>query len=442
MTNDGRVASQSGKAASFVKGQPARPLKGDERSRRPPRRPVRAEPPPPSLIDFVCDNRARATYNTAMSSLPDATESTPAPTRPRRRRWFLYVVVLLLAGVYLYASRSKPSAVAWMDDLQAAQAKAAEKNQLTLLAFDGAWCGYCKAMDREVFSREDVADALADWVPVKIDIDKHAAIAMRYNVQGTPAFIALSPAGRAVSTLPGAVPAETFIQWILSVESRWSGLGAGRAREAEKNQLVLMAFYDRGHEPCEKMDREVLPRQDVANALANWELVKIDGKENRALAVQYGAHRYPTFIALSPAGEVVGRLVGARPAEAFVQWIQSVEFWLYDLDAGLARAVERNQLVLIDFHARWCSPCYVMDKEVFARKEVAQAMANWVPVKIDGDTHRAIVARYGVDSYPTFIAVSPKGEVVRRLAGFIPAETFIEWIQLAEKHWTEVNKPS
>ena len=185
---------------------------------------ARVRPPAPACLNSLSRDARRGpghapgrVYNVAMSDQPDTARTGSRGTG--NNRWLFWTIGLLaLAGGYLYVSRSPPSAIAWMDDLEAGLARAARDNQLVLVDFDATWCGYCRQMDRDVFSRQDVADALADWVPVKIDVDKHGATAARYAVQGPPTFIVLSPEGEVVGRLPGAVEPEVFLQWIKSVE--------------------------------------------------------------------------------------------------------------------------------------------------------------------------------------------------------------------------------
>jgi thioredoxin-related protein len=86
------------------------------------------------------------------------------------------------------------------------------------------WCRYCKIMDREVFSRDDVQRYLARrFVPVRLDGEgaqpatyegrtyTGATLAQRFRVNGFPTFIFLRPDGAHLINVPGYVPAERFL---------------------------------------------------------------------------------------------------------------------------------------------------------------------------------------------------------------------------------------
>ena len=59
---------------------------------------------------------------------------------------------------------------------------------------------------------EAVADALGDWIMVKIDVDKNDDLVERFGVNGYPTFFVLDPKGEVIAALPGALPAESFIR--------------------------------------------------------------------------------------------------------------------------------------------------------------------------------------------------------------------------------------
>lgn len=78
-----------------------------------------------------------------------------------------------------------------------------------------------------------------------------------------------------------------------------------------------------------------------------------------------------------------------------------------------------NKLVLIDFFATWCGPCYTIapDLEAFAKKYESQV----VVLKIDVDQESDLaMGRYRVSTLPTFVYLK-NGEEVERSTGAQPA---------------------
>ena len=131
----------------------------------------------------------------------------------------LWALLIALALVYFNSNRasSVPSAVPWGEDLQAALEKAKDTHQPVLLKFHAVWCGPCQMMEREVFSRKDVAGALARWITVSIDGDKQPAAVSNYRIEAYPTFIALDGDGKEVFRHEGTMSADEFIRRIEAI---------------------------------------------------------------------------------------------------------------------------------------------------------------------------------------------------------------------------------
>jgi thiol:disulfide interchange protein len=150
--------------------------------------------------------------------------------RPCGSGKFLLVLLVGLAVVYILANRpagpSAPSAVAWVTDHDQGLALASEQNQPVLLAFKASWCGPCRTMDNQVFSKQAAADALSGWVPVSVDVDTQQRVAARYDVSGIPAFVALSPTGQEIGRAAGGMSLAEFAQFLASAEARTAAMTA------------------------------------------------------------------------------------------------------------------------------------------------------------------------------------------------------------------------
>ena len=133
------------------------------------------------------------------------------------RQGLVLVGVIVVAAVVYMVARPGPPAkpdpeqkvtLTWTEDLDAAKALAAETGRSLLLNFSGSdWCGYCWALDEEIFSTPQFK-AVADekLVLVLIDFPKYKPqpdelkyrneqLEMRYRVEGYPALIFLSSEG-------------------------------------------------------------------------------------------------------------------------------------------------------------------------------------------------------------------------------------------------------
>ena len=100
--------------------------------------------------------------------------------------------------------------------------------------------------------------------------------------------------------------------------------------------------------------------------------------------------------------------------------------WQVDLETAQRVAGQTNRLVLIHFWGEGCPPCMKMDREVYARADVATAIErNIVPVKINRDHRPHTTQRYGVSGVPTDVVITPNGQPLEKHVGAVPAETYI-----------------
>ena len=87
-----------------------------------------------------------------------------------------------------------------------------------------------------------------------------------------------------------------------------------------------------------------------------------------------------------------------------------------ELSGGTSQPADARPM-LIDFTASWCPPCQAMKQTVWPADDVVEAAKAYRPVVIDIDRHPELAARFGVDSIPNVMVLSPDGAKV--LAGFV-----------------------
>jgi thiol:disulfide interchange protein len=86
------------------------------------------------------------------------------------------------------------SKIAWLRDLDEAQALASEQERDLLIDFSAVWCAPCEEMDKTTFADADTARFLSErFVPLKLDVseqtDADKALMDRFFVKVLPALL-------------------------------------------------------------------------------------------------------------------------------------------------------------------------------------------------------------------------------------------------------------
>lgn len=148
-------------------------------------------------------------------SVTDFLQSQPSPTRRRggRRRWLPAAAIIAVIAVYLFATRSV-SNPGWTTNYQTAVAESEATGRPLLVAFHARGCPPCAMMDRLVFSEPIVRSALKNYVPVRIDIDKHPDIAAKFRVDATPTYAMVDVKGNDVAQTTGYTDVDGFLRFL------------------------------------------------------------------------------------------------------------------------------------------------------------------------------------------------------------------------------------
>ncbi|MFJ7885055.1 protein-disulfide reductase DsbD [Pseudomonas sp. NPDC096917] len=102
------------------------------------------------------------------------------------------------------------------------------------------------------------------------------------------------------------------------------------------------------------------------------------------------------------------------------------------LDRELASAKAQGQWVLLDYYADWCVSCKVMEKQVFSKPHVQEALQGVrllrLDVTADNVASRELLSRYRVPGPPSFVWIGANGMERRaqRITGEVNAETFLK----------------
>ncbi|NQV33235.1 MAG: thioredoxin family protein, partial [Phycisphaeraceae bacterium] len=93
------------------------------------------------------------------------------------------------------------------------------------------------------------------------------------------------------------------------------------------------------------------------------------------------------------------------------------------------QAAQSGKPIILFFTAKWCVPCRIMKRNIWADEQVAASVnAEFIPVTIDVDDPDAAAAlsRYRVGVTPTTIITDPQGKVLERAEGGMGKTDFLE----------------
>ncbi|MDP5120720.1 MAG: thioredoxin domain-containing protein [Spirosomaceae bacterium] len=103
------------------------------------------------------------------------------------------------------------------------------------------------------------------------------------------------------------------------------------------------------------------------------------------------------------------------------------------LEEIMADAVSKDKMVFLDFYTTWCGPCKWMDSNVFNQNDITTKLnRNFVSYKVDAEDFEGVntALKYNVAAYPTYIFLTPKGQIIHRFEGMIPRESFSQAIDV------------
>ncbi|NUQ62046.1 MAG: thioredoxin family protein [Pirellulales bacterium] len=146
-----------------------------------------------------------------------------------------------VVGCLLTSAAFGQQAIQWQPTLDVAKRVAGQTNRLVLVHFWSPSCGPCRAMERDVFPRPDVAAALESrYVAVKLNADHFPATARQFGVTKLPTDVVISPQGQVIETNVGAAAPENYIAMLSRI--------AAVARPNAPNSAQSLAAVS-GHAP-------------------------------------------------------------------------------------------------------------------------------------------------------------------------------------------------
>lgn len=107
--------------------------------------------------------------------------------------------------------------------------------------------------------------------------------------------------------------------------------------------------------------------------------------------------------------------------------------WGSDLEAALQRSESKDLPLVTYFHTDWCTYCRQMEATTFQDPDVIEHLAReYVLVKLNAEKDEQGIRlreKFEVTAYPTFLLMTPSGEEIDRVQGYLPPESFTSALQ-------------
>jgi thioredoxin 1 len=96
----------------------------------------------------------------------------------------------------------------WNTDMNNALKIAQKSNKMVFADFYADWCGYCKQLDEDTFTNQNVKQKFVQrYVLVKINVDQNPELASKYQIYGLPTMVILDSNGNVIKRQEGFVSA-------------------------------------------------------------------------------------------------------------------------------------------------------------------------------------------------------------------------------------------
>jgi len=110
---------------------------------------------------------------------------------------------------------------------------------------------------------------------------------------------------------------------------------------------------------------------------------------------------------------------GIGQADTAIKW--------YEYNAGTAAAKDAGKKTLLYFYTDWCTFCKKMDKQTFGNPAVSDYLADhYIAIRVNADAKRALARQYGTEGMPVSFFLTPEGQRISKLPGYIPPGRFLK----------------
>jgi thiol:disulfide interchange protein len=130
------------------------------------------------------------------------------------KKWLLAILTILFFVFIINCKKNQPSPdsakIQWIYSVDSALVLSGQTQKPIMIDFMAEWCPPCRAMEDSTFNNQKIIEKSADFITVRIDIDKQSDIAIQYGGNarkyggvGIPNLLFLSPRNEKIKHVIG-----------------------------------------------------------------------------------------------------------------------------------------------------------------------------------------------------------------------------------------------
>lgn len=114
----------------------------------------------------------------------------------------LHLCIVLMAAMAGCRSETRAE-IPWKKSYPLALESAIQEGRPILIYWNADWCAICRRIEQESFTRPEIAGAMANFVPVAINVDADKALSAKYGVEALPMLMLLDTRGEVAGQVMG-----------------------------------------------------------------------------------------------------------------------------------------------------------------------------------------------------------------------------------------------
>ncbi len=165
-----------------------------------------------------------------------------------------YIPAIAVAGSPQAGASESAAGGSWLTSVEAAFAAAEDGDRFVLVDLYAEWCGWCKVLEREVFTSSEFRDFTRDMVLLRVDVDdggEGSELQARYQATSLPTTLILDAGMAKVGEVKGYAPTAKFITAVRRELEEFEAMleffdQVRRGGDVELMRRLAEDFHDRG----------------------------------------------------------------------------------------------------------------------------------------------------------------------------------------------------